>query len=305
MFSKEILMRKEGILLAIVMFLCLAGVAWSQEGKLHGAVGVTYDTKYVWRGITVYGQKSAIHPFVDIDLMGTGFGLNVTGHRANASGYEISERWDYTLYYKGACCNEEKYAARYMLGYRYFNYPDMSSHKEFTSPSEPGSVDLQEVFAAFSFPSVIGVKGLVPSYVIVKGWPSNSNTLVGAANPNGGTYSGVAHIFMLDYALQLSELTTAVPPEQVLNLHIETVYNDGVDPRPMGAYTDGDWTHVLMGVTTDFNLGGGLILTPGIYYQITMEDDGTELIPGVPTSTRGVSPDHDIAWFSMTAKYTF
>jgi len=287
-------MAKKGILLIAAILLSTAGLIQAQEGELHGAVGVTYDTKYVWRGITVYGQKSAIHPFVDIDLMGTGFGLNVTGHRANSSGYEIAERWDYTLYYKGACFNEEKYATRYMLGYRYFNYPDMSSHKAFKPPSQIGSVDLQEVFAAFSFPSLIGIKGLVPSYVIVKGWPSNSDTIVGAANPNGGTYSGWAHVFMLDYALPCPGLTTEAP-EQVLNFHTETVYNDGVDPRPAGGYTDSDWTHVLMGVTTDFKLGDGLTFTPGLYYQITMEDD----------SATGVSPDHDITWASMTVSYKF
>jgi hypothetical protein len=76
---------------------------------------------------------------------------------------------------------------------------------------------------------------------------------------------------------------------------VETVFNDGVDPRPGGGYTDSDWTHVMMGVSTDFDLGHNLIFTPGVYHQITMEDD----------AARGVSPDHNITWASLTVKYKF
>ncbi len=299
---------KKQIIVTTLVVLGLVGLAQAhtqaQQGELHGAVGATYDTKYVWRGYTVFGQKSGIHPFVDLDLFGTGFGLSVAGNRANSSGYEEAERWDYTLNYAGAVEVEQTYETRYMVGYRYFNYPDLSSHTAFKNMAHPGSVDLQEVFAGVGFPRLLGVPGLVPGYAIVKGWPSNSDTVVGAGNPNGGTYSGFAHIFMLDYALPLQNVLPDVP-EQVLNFHLETVYNDGVDPRPLGGYTDSDWTHVMAGVTTDFDLGNNVIFTPGLYYQITMEDNGNELIPGEPTSTRGVSPDHDIVWASATLKYKF
>ena len=90
---------------------------------------------------------------------------------------------------------------------------------------------------------------------------------------------------MLDYALPLENITSEIP-KQDLNFHVETVYNDGVDPRPGGGYTDSDWTHVMMGVSTDFDLGSGLIFTPGLFHQITMEDDAaraslrTTTLPG-------------------------
>jgi len=300
---------KKQIIVTTLVVLGLVGLAQAQtqaqQGELHGAVGATYDTKYVWRGYTVFGQKSGIHPFVDLDLFGTGFGLNVTGNRANSSGYEESERWDYTLTYAGALEVEQTYETRYMVGYRYFNYPDLSWSKSANlAAGEIGSVDLQEVFAGVGFPRLLGVPGLVPGYAIVKGWPSNSDTVVGCANPNGGTYSGWAHIFMLDYALPLQNVLPDVP-EQILNFHLETVYNAGVDPRPLGGYTSHDWTHVMASVSTDFDLGNNVILTPALSYQITMEDDGRELMPGYPTSTRGVSPDHDIVWASATLKYKF
>ncbi len=266
----------------------------AQDGEIHGNVGITYGTKYVWRGYLVYGAKSAIHPFVDLDLMGSGFHFSIEGHRANASGYEEGERWDYTLYYAGMMNPEETWAMKYMAGYRYFNYPDLSSHRAFRSANDPGSVDLQELFAGVAFPKILDVPGLVPGYAVVKGWPSNSDTLVGAANPNGGTYSGWAHIFMLDYALPLSDVSPDIP-EQVLNFHIETVFNDGVDPRPAGGYTESDWTHVMMGVSTDFDLGSGLVFTPALFHQVTFED----------SDTTGVSPDHDMTWATMTLKYNF
>jgi len=293
---------KKGILFVVVVLLSVTGLAVAAEpvednlnvekepqatGGLHGNIGITYDTKYMFRGFTVYGDKSAIHPFIDLDLMGTGFHIEVMAHRANSSGYENGERWDYSPYYLGAFGIDQPWETRYKVGYRYFNYPDNSSHTR-------SSVDLQEVYVGFAFPKLFGVEGLVPGYVFVKGWPSNSGTIVGAANPNGGTYSGFAHVFMLDYALPVTGLFSETS-KQVFNFHVETVYNDGIDPRPAGGYTDSDWTHVMMGISTDFDLGNNFTFTPGVYHQITMED----------SPTRGISPDHNITWVGLTAKYTF
>lgn len=281
------MLRKEFLLATVVLLGFVCPLLLAAEGELHGFTGITYDTKYVWRGITVYGDKSAIHPFIDLDLMGTGFHFEIVAHRANSSGYENAERWDYSPYYLGAFAIDQRWETRYKVGWRYFNYPDNSSHTR-------ASVDLQEVYAGFVFPRLFGVQGLVPGYVIVKGWPSNSGTVCGAANPRGGTYSGFAHVFMLDYALPVT-CPIRESSKQVLNFHVETVYNCGVDPRPAGGYTDTDWTHVMMGVSTDFDLGNNLTFTPGVYHQITMED----------SPTRGVSPDHNITWASLTVKYSF
>jgi len=292
-------MRKEFLVVVVVLFGSVAPLFAQNapDGALHGNVGITYDTKYVWRGILVYGADSAIHPFIDLDLFGSGFHFETIAHRANSSGYELSERWDYSLYYAGAFNIEQPWETRYMVGYRYFNYPDLSSHTS-------GSVDLQEMYAGVAFPKLLCVPGLVPGYALLKCWPSNSDTVVGGENPNGGTYSGWAHVFMLDYAMKVTGFT-AETPEQIINFHIETVFNDGVDPRPLGGYTDSDWTHVLLGVSTDFNLGSGVTFTPALSYQITFEDDGKEQMAGYPTSTKGVSPDHDITWASATLKYKF
>ncbi|MHC4679235.1 MAG: hypothetical protein ACYTEK_11100, partial [Planctomycetota bacterium] len=62
-----------------------------------------------------------------------------------------------------------------------------------------GVADLQEAHAIISLPKICPF-GTVPSYVLVKLWPSESGSLVGSRAPGSGTASGFAHIFMLDYA---------------------------------------------------------------------------------------------------------
>ncbi len=293
MFKETNKMKMYVLLTAAILFGMVAP-AIAQEGDLHGDVGYIYKSQHVWRGYMTYGQHSSSSVFLDLDLYGTGFGLEIIEQAANSSGtnpdmlgYNNEKRGDYSVFYAGALNPEDTYGMMYKVGYRYFNYPSMSSHTR-------ASIDLQEVYAGVAFPKLLGVKGLVPGYVIVKGWPSNSETVVGAGNFRGGTYSGFAHILMLDYALPMENISSEIP-KQDLNFHIETVFNDGVDPRPYGGYTDSDWTHVMMSVSTDFDLGNSLILTPGLYHQITMEDD----------PEWGVSPDHDITWAEVTMKYKF
>ena len=260
------------VVLFVAIILMAAAVPARAQGELHGAVDVTYQSKYLWRGIDVYDDKSAIQPSVILDLYGTGFGVSVEGHRANSSGHEASERWDYTLFYKNALFGDESYATQYMLGWRYFNFPDMSSQV----------ADLQEIHAVLSWPEILPVEGLVPTYVLVKLWPAEGNSAV------GGNASGFAHIFMLDYALPIEGLLPDVP-EQVLRLHSEFVFNDGVDPR--GGVVDHDWTNAVFGIATDFELAENVTLTPGVYHQVTMD--------------KSINPDSDETWVTLGMKYEF
>jgi len=266
---------KKRILGIAVVLLATGGLAQAQDSDLHGYADVTWSGKYVWRGFDIYQDKSAIHPSVDLSLFGTGLGVNVTGHRANSSGFEESgERWDYNLYYLNNLLDGN---LQYRLGYVYYNYPDMSS----------GTADLQEVHAILSLPKICPF-GTVPSYVLVKLWPSESGSLVGARSPSGGTASGFAHIFMLDYAWTVGGILPNTP-EQVLNLHAEAIYNDGVGPN--GANVDHDWSNAVFGLSTNVDLAQNLILTPGIYHQVTMDTS--------------VNDDKDETWASVGLKYQF
>ena len=269
-------MKKQGILLAAVVLFCVIGFAQAQDAELHGSVDFTYQSKYVWRGFDVYNDKSAMQPSLDLDLFGSGFGVNMMGHRANSSGYERAERWDYTLYYQNMLCPDETYAMMYRLGWVYYNYPQGNAE----------DADLQEMHAVVSLPKMIPA-GIIPSYVLVKLWPNSSGSFVGAPRSDG-TASGWAHIFMLDYPLTVGGVLPDTP-EQVLNLHAELVYNDGVHPG--GQNVEHDWSNAVFGVSTGINLADNLVFTPGVYYQVTMEDT--------------VNEDKDELWttFSMTYKF--
>jgi hypothetical protein len=270
-------MKEKGIFLAAVILLGTAGLTQAIDGLPHGAVDVTYQTRYLWRGFRVYGDKSAIQAAIDVDLYGTGFGIGAMAHRANSSGFEDAERWDYTLYYKNALFAGERYATNYRVGWLYYNFPDQRQ-KDY---------DLEELQAVFSWPKICPA-GIVPSYALVKLWPSSSGSMVGSRSPMGGTASGWLHIFMLDYGLPLIGLLPDVP-EQILNLHAELVFNDGVGP--MGQNVDHDWSHVVFGVSTDIDLGRNFALTPAVYYQIRME--------------RSLNGDPSDLWATFGAKYKF
>ena len=272
---------KQKVLLATIVLLAATALAQAQD-ELHGFIDLTYQSKYLWRGIDVYGDKSAIQPTLMLDLYGTGLGFSVEGHRANSSGHELTERWDFTLFYKNALFMDESYAMQYLLGWRYFYHPDAPLD------AAPGmSIDLQEIHAVMSLPKILPVEGLVPTYVLVKLWPAESGAFVGSAGPPG-TASGFAHIFMLDYGLPIEDLLPEMP-EQVLKLHGEVVFNDGVDPRGIGV--DHDWTNAVFGISTDFNLADNVTLTPGLYYQVTMDET--------------INDDQDETWCTLGLRYSF
>jgi len=270
---------KRVCLLAGVVLFAVAGLSQGQEdGGLHGAIDFTYQSKFVWRGFDLYGDKSAMQPSVDLDLYGTGFGVSAMGHRANSSGFENMERWDYTLYYYNRLFDGAAYATNYRINWVRYNLPD----------NDKNDFDLQELSTGFSFPNLLGVEGLVPTYILAKAWPSSSGSMVGTRAAPGGTASGWAHIFMLDYALPMPSILSN-GPEQVLRLHTDVTYNDGVGPG--GQNIDQDWSHAVFGVATDFEMGGGFVLTPGLYHQITMD--------------KSINPDKDETWVTLGATYKF
>jgi hypothetical protein len=173
---------------------------------------------------------------------------------------------------------DEYYNTQFMVGWVYYNYPDHSQK----------TADLQEAFALLSWPNLLSIEGLVPRYCLVKLWPNSSKSPIGSNSASTGTASGFAHIFMLDYALPVEGLLPDVP-EQVLNLHSEFVFNDGVGPG--GQNADHDWSNATFGITTDFELAENVILTPGVHHQVTMD--------------KSVNNDKDETWATVSVKYSF
>ena len=206
-------------------------------------------------------------------MFGSGFGVNIAAHRANSSGYENGERWDYMLYYGDKLFEDEIYATNWRMAYVRYNFPDSSSHSR-------GSADLSELHWILSWPNAIPVEGLVPSYVLVKLWPQNGGSLQRET-------SGFAHIFMLDYGMSIPGILPDTD-EQIIRLHSELVYNDGV--HPAGGNADHDWSNIVFGVETDFDLGNNMSLTPGLYQQVSMDDSVN---------------DEDETWVNLSLKYKF
>jgi len=262
---------KKTVLLSGVICLLFMGISFAQDAPssdLQVKFDLTYGSKYVWRGFNVFGAKSAIHPTLDLFNPSSGVGFSVEEHRANSSDYELTERTDYSLYYLGKAFADEQYEMMYRVAYVYYNYPDLSSHTAFKNTSDIGSLDLHEVHAAASFPKLLGVPGLVPTYILVKLAPVNSGTLVGANSPSGGTASGFAHIFMLDYTTNYVCPITGV--DRDLNLHSEFIFNDGVAPN--GANADHDWSNAVFGATTNYDINSNMSFTPGLFLQLSFDD---------------------------------
>ena len=274
---------KKGILLAAVILLSTAGFAQAQE-ELSGTFDVTYQSAYLWRGFDMYPGahgEGAIQPSIDLDLYGTGLGLNVLWSRANTAAvnkgvsFENQERIDLTLSYSSSYFEYETYATDYSVGWMYYEYPD-----------EPSDLaDMQEIFASLSWPEICP-EGIVPSYTILRLWKSES----GHPSSNPGLpqndISGWMHIIGFGYDLPAENLLPDIP-EQILHLSLAMVYNEGAG----GINVDHDWSHLVLGVTTDFDLGNDLTLTPGVYHQNTFE--------------RTVNADEDITWASLSLKYAF
>ena len=276
---------KKVICLGAVLLFASTGMAAAPDGKLHGSLELSYLSSYIWRGFDVYGpgSHSGIEPALTLDLYGTGFGLQLKGHRAISGKYENAERWDYSVFYRNMLFAEERYATAYHLGFVYYNFPDMSRK----------DIDLAEIQTVLSFPKILGVEGLVPSYALVKLWPGNSGSLVASKfdvtipAPSRGTASGFAHIFMLDYGMPIKPLLPN-QTSQTLRLHTELVFNDGVGPA--GQNADHDWSNIVFGVATDFELGNNFSFTPALYYQVSMDDSVN---------------DEDETWATMAVKYEF
>jgi hypothetical protein len=285
-FKETNAMKKYVLLLTAAILFGMVAPVLAQEGDLHGDFGYTWDSFHMWRGFETWGHTSGSNTFIDLDFFGSGFGMSIEDHMSNGGGYWLGRRDDYTLFYQNKIAAGDSLETDYKLSYVYYNYPQTNERHSATA------WDLQEFNVLFAWPGITGVKGLVPAYCIVKLWPSMDNSPVGAGNPNGGSASGWAHIFMLNYALPLENISSETP-KQTLNFHTELVWNDGIDPRPYGGYHSSDWSDFVMGVSTDFDLGSGFIFTPGINHQITMEDD----------NNRGVAPNHSITWATMTIKY--
>jgi hypothetical protein len=246
---------KKVILLTAVILLSATTFAQAQDGELSGTIDLTFLSQYIWRGFDWFGKDSAIQPSVDLDLYGTGLGMKVLWSKGMGDGNELMERLDLTLYYGNTLYEYETYATKYQVGWAYYYFPDGPA------PVTSGNLDFQEFFATLSWPEILP-EGIVPNYTIIKMWQTVEGSVM-------AEISGWLHILGVGYDLPIEGLLPDTP-EQILHLSAAMVYNSDVG---LTAPSDSDWSHAVFGVSTDFDLGNDLTLTPGVYFQSSWEDD--------------------------------
>ncbi len=234
-------MRKRVLLIGMLV-LSAAGAGRAEEGELGVTFDVQYRSKWLSKGVEAYGQQGAVFETVDLDLYGTGFGVNVRHRSATGSGYVDRQRFDYRPYYKSELFEGQPYATNYNISAGYEHYYGLARDKSNTT---------WEWIFAFSWPKIVP-EGIVPSYIAHYEYPAASN---GADLP-----SGWVHRFILSYDLE----TTHTPAP--LHLSSEVAYTDGLG----GA--DHDWSYATFGVSTRFDIAENMAFVPGVYQQVTMDD---------------------------------
>ena len=280
-------MKAKVILLTAVIVLGTSSFVQAQEGQLSGTISLSYLNKYIWRGFDYYGDDhSAYRADLDVDLYGTGFGVEVLWARPFSAPLENSETLGVGLYYGNSCYQDETYVTDFKIGWAYYGYPDEPRNGNPTS-MRGQAADMQELYLTLSWPKICPA-GVVPSYTIVDMWPSEGKS---RARNN----AGLLHILGLGYDFDVPGVLPDTP-EQKVHLSAETVYNSGAAPGTIpgpgvtGSKIDHDWSHALFGISTDFNLTESLVFTPALYYQSSWEDSvNTE----------------DQCWFTLGLAYKF
>ncbi len=265
-----------GLAIVLLPMLASAQVGDSEllgfGAELHGAVEVAYQSQYLWHGFDVFNEDSALQISTDLDLFDTGFGVSAIGHRANTSGYEDGERWDFGAHYQDSVFRGRAYATHFHLGWFYHMFPQLPRKH----------MALQEFYGRIRWPKITGIQGVIPGYALVMLTPAYSGS------PGlGSNARGCLHIATLDYSLAIAGIFPGTP-EQIVRIHSELVFNDGVNP--FNGKVESGCSHSLVGISTDIDVGFGIALTPSLNYQMSEEDS--------------VNTD-DGFWVTLGARYDF
>jgi hypothetical protein len=274
--------------LAVVLLAVTAAVAEEAQSDFeespkepHVMIGTAWDSQYIWRGFDIFRDAGAIDVMADLNLFDTGFGASVVGHQSLGDAFGELQRWDGTLYYQNVLWRGEPLATNFRLGYVYYYYPKTNYGL---------TQDQMEGHAVLSWPNLLPIQGLQPSFAFAYMWPGAKNPWAQSANPDFDDNStGMFLIGMLDYAFTVPALLSPTE-DQVVRLHSELVYNGGVSP--FGTDVQSGFSDAVIGASTDFVFGAGrnLVLTPAVYYQFSFEDS--------------VNPDNEF-WASVSLKYAF
>lgn len=234
---------KKIVLMACIVALTAGVYAQdSQDAKLGVTFDLTYTSRWMSKGSSVYGKQGAWFEGVDIDWFGTGFGTKVIHRSATAAGYVNKHRFDYRPYYKFVLGEGEVWQINSNLSTGYEHYYDTALEDRTT----------WETIGAFAFPNVIG-NGFVPKFIV-----HHETQADGDYNNSGWT--GWAYRFGFDYNFKLEDA-----PELPLKLSSEVSLMDGLMNKD-------DWGYWNIGLSTAVKLADNVKFVPGIYHSVAMEE---------------------------------
>ena len=258
---------KNMMLVALVVL--ATGAAWAAEGKLGTDVDIAWASKFIWRGLDVGDNKAAFQPSVNFDLWGSGFSTKIWGTWLGGptNGAEWAgptEKLEYSLTYANSLNKGDAAQLDYALTYTYADY--------YTTASE--DFDYQDLALTLALPKVHCM--FVPHYTVAYSWSGRPGPTTGWLNSGS---EGFVHIVGLDYNFEAAELP--------MTLSANAIYNDGT----YGQAVDHDWCAIVWGLSTAFKCPvTGAKVTPGIYYQTSMDDSVNE---------------NDEFWTTISYKFSF
>ena len=232
----------------IAFIFLTTGSIFAEEKKIDVTLEGTYLSRYIDKGFDCFGNNHSASIYsLYADLFESGFGLNINWIRANSSGFENAEKIEYALYYENMLLEEGRFLTEYLFLYRYNSCPD--------NPRR--AANTWEIEMDFAWPG-LNLWNFVPRYTAIVEWPAESE----AENCNEG---GWMHIF--GFEGNISEFLPG-RTEWPLLLSVDFVYNDGLGC----ATADHDWSHAVLGISTEFKLNCNLNFSPGFYYQSSWDD---------------------------------
>ena len=218
------------------------------EKKLGFTYDLTYHTKWMSKGYSVYGEQGAWMNTMLVDLWQSGFGVAFRYDMASASGHVKRERMDYTIFYGEDFFEDGICKTRCKISWTYRDY--LREHDK--------KINSHEFQASMCLPKVFG-DTVFPKYVISYCTPAGSGYDIRGA-------AGWVHSMGLCYDLKIAALSN-----QKVVLDAMATYNDGFGGKGHG------WSHATMGATTRWEINKNVSFVPGIYYQVSMNNMDIDL----------------------------
>ncbi len=236
---------------SLLLISLIPAIVFSQENKISYSFDTTYLGAYLDKGFDVFGpgSHSGTKSSFNIHAPRSGVGLNITNFRANTGGFENKQKFNYAIYYQNKLFQNKKYATAYKINYCFHHFPDQPRN----------AANSQEIILNLAWPKLLHTN-FTPLYSFCYEYPAGNSY-------QNRTISGWVHIFGLAYEVPVKNFIPEFK-KQMLNLSTLIFYNDGFG----GNNIDHDFSHMLLGASTKFQISKNLDLTPGFYYQSSWDD---------------------------------